>query len=63
MGQGLNDDGTIKPDWAYPTSYANSLRAEWGQMPMNTSDYSWGTDQIYDKDCFGTAIQEGNCPW
>ena len=31
---------------AYPTSYANTQRAEWGMEAMNTSDYIYGASSV-----------------
>ena len=63
--EGLTADGSVKIEYAYPTSYASSLREEWGQHAMNTSSYSWGTAKIYDRECYGATVQagEGLCPW
>ena len=34
----LEADGSVKVASAYPTSYANTMRGEWGYAPMATSN-------------------------
>ena len=48
----LEADGSVKVASAYPTSYANTMRGEWGYAPMATSNYSWGTAAIFESDCW-----------
>ena len=48
----LEADGSVKTSAAYPTSYANTMRGEWGYAPMATSDYSWGTSALFESDCW-----------
>ena len=31
---------------SYPTSWANTLRAQWGMNPTNTSDFPFGAEQV-----------------
>ena len=58
----LNDDGTVKA--SYPTSYANTLRSEWGYTPLETSKYSWGTSQIFEADCWASfPTTADSCPF
>eukprot|EP00750_Incisomonas_marina_P015233 INCI18123.1.p1 GENE.INCI18123.1~~INCI18123.1.p1 ORF type:complete len:1078 (+),score=169.67 INCI18123.1:152-3385(+) len=51
----LDTDGMVKPtaECAYATSYANTMRNEWGYAPLPTSSYSWGTGKLFDQDCWG----------
>ena len=46
----LAEDGTILVDGggAYPTSYANTLRGEWAEAALATSNYSWGTAELFE---------------
>ena len=48
----ISADGSVKPASAYETSYANTMRGEWGYAPMPTSNYSWGTAQLFESDCW-----------
>ncbi len=57
----LTPDGKIAS--AYPTSYASTLRNEWGIVPMNTSDFIFGADSVFASDCYGSPAQQGACPW
>lgn len=62
----LNADGTVNS--AYPVSWANTQRVQWGMTAMNTSDPLYqgvGAQAMYDCDCFGHALQACNphfCP-
>lgn len=47
---------------AYPTSYANTGRNEWGMTGMNTSAFYYGADQLFESECWGSPVQVGNCP-
>ena len=61
----LNDDGTVKAtaSCAYATSYANTMRNEWGYVALPTSNYSWGSDKLFDADCWGSYPGfETTCP-
>ena len=59
----LNQEGRIKV--SYPTSYANTMRGEWGYKPIPTSNYSWGTAEIFEKDCWagGPGGSDESCPY
>ena len=59
----LNEDGSVVLTEAYPTSYASSHRAQWGQVSVDTSSYSNGNDLLFETDCYGSTVQEGNCPF
>lgn len=60
---GLTEDGSVKPEAAYMTSYANTLRNEWGYGSINTSDYSWGTSEIFESDCWAPPpTDDSSCP-
>lgn len=57
----LTADGTVKH--SYPTSYANSLRNQWGYASVATGNYSYGARQLFEVDCYGSPVQLGNCPY
>lgn len=60
---GLNSDGSIKPEYAYNTSYANTMRNEWGYGSVATSNYSWGTSEIFETDCWAPPPSDTtSCP-
>jgi hypothetical protein len=57
----LNADGTVKQ--SYATSYANSLRNQFGYTSLATGNYSYGARQLFEMDCYGSPVQLGNCPY
>ena len=58
----LNPDGTVKE--SYPTSYANTLRDEWGDTSVKTSSYLYGTSEIFESDCWASyPTNEQSCPY
>ena len=59
----INDDGTVKPASSYVTSYANTMRAFWGHEPVPTSNYSWGSSEIFPTDCWSPVQKESICPF
>ena len=59
----LSEDGKIKESGAYPTSYANTMRGEWGYAPLPTSNYSWGSAQLFESDCYAPPpMDASSCP-
>lgn len=52
--------GTVK--WAYPASYHNTLRGNWGYIPRASSEYLFGLGQLFEEDAFGSELMEGLCP-
>ena len=61
----LAADGSLaKPDAGYVTSYANTLRGEWGYTQLPTSNYSWGSAALFERDCWAPPpTTEASCPW
>eukprot|EP00942_MAST-04A_sp_MAST-4A-sp1_P013572 g13572.t1 len=58
----LNPDGTVKE--SYPTSYANTLRDEWGDTSVKTSSYLYGTSEIFESDCWASyPTNKESCPY
>jgi hypothetical protein len=58
----LNDDGTVKD--GYPTSYANSMRGEWAESTMVTSEYHFGTSELFEEDCWPNFSGDNStCPY
>jgi hypothetical protein len=52
----VNPDGTVK--WGYPAYYAHSHRPHeiWGPVEWSTGNYFGGSDQIFPKDFWGSAV-------
>lgn len=60
----VNEDGSVTA--AYPTSWASTSRAEWGDVGMSSSEFFAGAASIFDFECSGHPVQAGNaslCPW
>ncbi len=49
----VNGDGTLTSVGVYPTSWASTLRAQWGMTALPTSVYPAGAAAIFPHDCFG----------
>ena len=47
---------------AYPASYQNTLRGNWGYLPKKTSDFSFGAGMLFDRDDYGSDIMRGLTP-
>jgi len=53
-------DGTVR--FAYPSSYQNTLRGNWGYEPTKTSDYHFGASELFESDGYGTDAMKGMIP-
>eukprot|EP01065_Artemidia_motanka_P023929 TRINITY_DN28586_c0_g1_i1.p1 TRINITY_DN28586_c0_g1~~TRINITY_DN28586_c0_g1_i1.p1 ORF type:complete len:929 (+),score=311.43 TRINITY_DN28586_c0_g1_i1:88-2874(+) len=61
---GLYANGSVKPEAAYLTSYANTGRSEWGMQAKPTSEYNWGTGEIFESDCWAPPpMSADSCPY
>lgn len=47
---------------AYPASYQNTSRGNWGYRAKPTSAFSHGTAALFDRDAFGPEIMNDLCP-
>jgi hypothetical protein len=47
----IGSNGKVK--YSYASSHFNTLEGEWDYEPMNTSEYYFGTSQMFEKDLFG----------
>jgi hypothetical protein len=57
----VNPDGTVR--FSSQSSYENTLRAAWGNVARKTSDFSFGTSQLFERDDYGPEVTEGATPW
>ncbi|MBP7050909.1 MAG: hypothetical protein KBE65_07840 [Phycisphaerae bacterium] len=57
----VNPDGTVR--FSSQSSYENTLRAAWGNVAKKTSDFSFGTAQLFERDDYGPEVTEGATPW
>jgi hypothetical protein len=47
---------------AYPASYQNTVRGNWGYRPKKTSDFSFGAGMLFDRDDYGSDVMRGLTP-
>ena len=57
----VNPDGTVR--FSSQSSYENTLRAAWGNAAKKTSDFSFGTAQLFERDDYGPEVMHGATPW
>jgi len=57
----FNSDGTVNA--AYPVLHANTNDSTWEYFPVMTSKYSFGANQLYDNDVFGTDFMKNTSKW
>ena len=54
------ENGQVKH--AYPASYQNTLRGNWGYAAKKTSDYTFGGRELFEHDAYGADTMIGLCP-
>jgi len=57
----VDPNGTVR--FSSPSSYQNTLRGNWGYVPRKTSDFSFGTAQLFERDDYGPEVMYGTMPW
>ncbi len=55
-----DENGQVKH--AYPASYQNTLRGNWGYATKKTSDYTFGGRELFEHDAYGADTMIGLCP-
>jgi len=55
-----DENGQVK--YAYPASYQNSLRGNWGYAAKKTSDYTFGGRELFEHDAYAADTMIGLCP-
>ncbi|MCK7518483.1 MAG: hypothetical protein MZV64_12575 [Ignavibacteriales bacterium] len=53
-------DGKVKA--AYPASYQNTARGNWGYESKKTADFHFGARLLFERDDFGNEVMEGFAP-
>jgi len=48
--------------FSYPSSYMNTLRGNWGYASRRTSEYLFGSDQLFEREDFGPEVMFGAMP-
>ncbi|MHC4518488.1 MAG: malectin domain-containing carbohydrate-binding protein, partial [Planctomycetota bacterium] len=57
----VNPDGTVR--FSSVSSYQNTLRGNWGYAAKKTSDFSFGTAQLFERDDYGPAVMADTLPF
>jgi len=60
LKEDVNPDGTVQ--FSSPSSYQNTLRGNWGYVAKKTSDFSFGTAQLFERDDYGPEVVFGAMP-
>ena len=60
LPEDVNENGTVK--FAYPASYQNTLRGNWGYRAKKTGDFTFGSANIFERDDFGAEVMFGLMP-
>jgi hypothetical protein len=60
LKEDVNADGTVR--LSSPSSYMNTLRGNWGYAAKKTSDFSFGTAQLFERDDYGPEVMFGAMP-
>jgi hypothetical protein len=53
-------DGKVRA--AYPASYQNTARGNWGYESKKTADFHFGASLLFERDDFGNDVMEGFAP-
>ncbi len=56
----IADNGSIR--FAYPSSYMNTARGNWGYEPARTGDYHFGAAELFPEDDYGPEVMNGLLP-
>ena len=57
--ENVSDDGKVKVDGAYPTSYRTTQDFGWGLIPRDTKSYTAGAADLFtEKGCYGSPVQD-----
>jgi hypothetical protein len=60
LPQDVGPDGRVQ--FSYASSYMNTLRGNWGYAPKRTSDYLFGSAQLFERDDYGPEVMFGAMP-
>lgn len=53
-------EGAVR--FAYPASWQNTLRGNWGYLPKKTGEYTRGASLLFDRDDYGVDVMNGCSP-
>jgi hypothetical protein len=60
LPQDSGPDARVK--FSYPSSYMNTLRGNWGYAARRTSEYIFGSAQLFEREDFGPEVMFGAMP-
>ncbi len=62
----IGREGDFGPDGkvtaAYPASYQNTARGNWGYEPKKTGDFHFGASLLFERDDYGNDVMDGLSP-
>ena len=60
LPEDIGDNCAVK--FAYPASFQNTIRGNWGYSKKNTSNFNFGASLLFDRDDYSCEIMRGMCP-
>jgi hypothetical protein len=60
LPQDAGSDTQVK--FSYPSSYMNTLRGNWGYAPQRTSEFIFGSAQLFEREDYGPEVMFGAMP-
>ena len=54
LPEDIGPNGKVK--FSYPSSYMNTMRGNWGYAPRRTSEYVFGSAQLFEREDFGPEV-------
>ncbi len=61
LADDIDDEGKVT--FSSRSSYANSLRGNWGYSAKKTGEYTFGAAQLFERDDYGAEVMFGMIPW
>ncbi len=59
LARDFDDAGRVS--FAYPSSWQNTARGNWGYRPKATGDYHFGASLLFENDAYGDDVMDGLC--
>lgn len=60
LKEDVDENGDVK--FAYPASYQNTLRGNWGYKAKKTGEFSFGSANLFERDDYGSEVMWGLMP-
>jgi len=61
LAEDVEPDGKVK--FSSACSYQNTLRGNWGYSAKKTSEFTFGTAELFERDDYGPEVMFGMMPW